>query len=1081
MTTITTIRLHRALPLLVIGSFTLLLSFSVFYLHQQMLDTIETNSVNDVRQLLANTELHIEALFRHGQQDLIAQEIAEFSVNTHINSITLVNDAGRIIQAMRLDWLGHAYQDVLPEFDLKQFYSTTNNLNSTLHFSADRQHILGYQPVITATESGQLRPTHINYILLDYDVARSKSASWELLIRSMYPILGVGLLLMLVISTIISLWIDRPLQHLTKVMTRFTSGDYAASAQLTGNGELAEFGEVWNQMRKQLTETIKQLEESKERLAVTLFSIGDAVIATDMNSCITFMNEIAVKLTGWSHLEAKGKPLKDVFIIVNANTRQPAENPVKRVLATGKIIGLANHTVLIARDGTEYQIADSAAPIRPDKDKIFGVVLVFRDVTEEYALRDALFNERALLRNLIDAVPDLIFYKDCNSVYLGCNKAFEQFTGRTEQEQIGKTDFDFFDQQTAATFQTKDNEMFECGVSSSNEEEVIYPDGHHVILDTIKTPFYAPDGKCFGLIGISRDITERKGFEKKLAESDDRIRSLGNNLPNGYIYQYALAADGTSSFQFISAGVEKVHGLTVEAVLNNALALLNQIDPAQIAHYKNAEERSARELSDFSMELRMHHPKGYDRWIQVCSRPKISDGLTVWDGVAIDITEKKLSDEQIWRQANFDPLTELPNRRMFHESLEHEIKIAHRKGAAFAMLFIDLDRFKEINDTLGHILGDKLLQIAAQRLCACVRDTDITARLGGDEFMVILADLDNLETVERIAQSILSNMSEPFPLNGKQSYISASIGITIYPSDASDAEQLTQNADQAMYAAKDRGRNCYSYFTVSMQEAAQHRLSMANDLRGALALQQFEVYYQPIVELQTGKINKAEALIRWHHPIKGLISPALFIPVAEEIGLIHEIGDWVFKEAAQQAKILRSTIDPRFQISINKSPIQFRRPDIMVFNWLSYLEQLKLAGDSVIIEITEGLLLDASNATFEILISYRDAGIQVSLDDFGTGYSSLSYIKKFDIDYLKIDQSFVRNLPTNITDMALCEAMILMAHKLSMKVIAEGIETPEQRDFLMQAGCDYGQGYLFSKPVPVADFEALIKLVVSQA
>jgi hypothetical protein len=213
MTTITTIRLHRALPLLVIGSFTLLLSFSVFYLHQQMLDTIETNSVNDVRQLLANTELHIEALFRHGQQDLIAQEIAEFSVNTHINSITLVNDAGRIIQAMRLDWLGHAYQDVLPEFDLKQFYSTTNNLNSTLHFSADRQHILGYQPVITATESGQLRPTHINYILLDYDVARSKSASWELLIRSMYPILGVGLLLMLVISTIISLWIDRPLQR----------------------------------------------------------------------------------------------------------------------------------------------------------------------------------------------------------------------------------------------------------------------------------------------------------------------------------------------------------------------------------------------------------------------------------------------------------------------------------------------------------------------------------------------------------------------------------------------------------------------------------------------------------------------------------------------------------------------------------------------------------------------------------------------------------------------------------------------------------------------------------------------------
>lgn len=1075
MTPISTIRLHKALPLLVISSFILLLSFSVFYQYQQMLGTIETRSVNDVRRLLANTELHIEALFRHGQQDLIAEEIAGYGVDTQINSLALVDDAGRVSQATRLEWLGRPYLEVLPEFKLEQSQSITGSRNSSIQFSADHRRVLGYQPVIIATEPGQLRPTKIGYLLLDYDVARLKSASWDVLIRSMYPILGVGLLLMLVVGTIIFVWIDRPLRHLTEVMTRFTAGDYTVSANLIGNGELASFGKVWNQLRQQLAQTISQLEQSKEHLAVTLFSIGDAVIATDVDSRITFMNEIAQKLTGWSAAEAAGKPLEEVFIIVNAHTRRPAEAPVKQVLSTGRIIGLANHTVLIAKDGTEYQIADSAAPIRTHAGKIFGVVLVFRDVTEEYALRESLLNERALLRTLIDAVPDLIFFKDYNGVYLGCNKAFEKFVGRTEQEQIGKTDLDFFDKNTVVTFQANDIEMLEGGLSRSNEEEVTYPDGRRVILDTVKTPIYAADGKCLGFVGVSRDITERKRVEEKLAESENKIRSLGNNLPNGYIYQYALAEDGTPRFHFISAGVEKVHGITVEAVLNDAMVLLGQIDPALIARYKEAEDRSARELSDFAMELLMRQPKGAERWIRVCSRPKLSDGSTVWDGVAIDITEKKLSEEQIWRQANFDALTGLPNRRMFYDGLEHEIKKAQRNGATFAVFFIDLDRFKEVNDTLGHILGDKLLQIAAQRLCSCVRDSDIISRLGGDEFMVILADLENVEAVERIAQSILSRMSEPFPLNGEQSYVSASIGITLYPADASDAEQLIKNADQAMYAAKNQGRNCYSYFTAAMQEAAQYRLSMTNDLRSALAQQQFEVYYQPIVELNTGRINKAEALIRWHHPVKGLVSPALFIPIAEEIGLIHEIGDWVFKEAAQQVKTLRNTIDPSFQISINKSPVQFRRPDTMLFDWLSHLELLDLNGGGVVIEITEGLLLDASSATSDMLLNYRNVGIQVSLDDFGTGYSSLSYIKKFDIDYLKIDQSFVRNLPANATDMALCEAMILMAHKLGMKVIAEGIETSGQRDFLMQAGCDYGQGYLFSRPVPVAEFEALVK------
>ena len=439
-----------------------------------------------------------------------------------------------------------------------------------------------------------------------------------------------------------------------------------------------------------------------------------------------------------------------------------------------------------------------------------------------------------------------------------------------------------------------------------------------------------------------------------------------------------------------------------------------------------------------------------------------------------DITERKKTEELVWHQANFDFLTGLPNRRMFHDRLEQELKKAHRVGLPLALMFIDLDRFKEINDTLGHDMGDALLKEASQRLTSCVRDTDTISRLGGDEFTVILGELDDLSSVDRIAQNVLRKLAESFRLGDEVAYISASIGITLYPEDATTVDALLKNADQAMYAAKNQGRNRHHYFTQSMQKTAQQRMRLVNDLRKALAGQQFRVYYQPIVELGTGAIHKAEALIRWEHPTRGLISPADFIPLAEETGLIIDIGEWVFHQAVNQVGHWREFHDADFQISVNKSPVQFRNEDRSHGSWLVYLERLGLPGQCVVVEITEGLLLDTGTTVTDRLLEFRNAGIQVSLDDFGTGYSSLSYLKKFDIDFLKIDQSFVRNLAAGSSDMALCEAIIVMAHKLGMKVIAEGIETEQQRNLLVMADCDYGQGHLFSEPVPADQFERLL-------
>ena len=441
-----------------------------------------------------------------------------------------------------------------------------------------------------------------------------------------------------------------------------------------------------------------------------------------------------------------------------------------------------------------------------------------------------------------------------------------------------------------------------------------------------------------------------------------------------------------------------------------------------------------------------------------------------------DVTERTQAEKIIWKQANFDVLTELPNRNMFHDRLQHEITRSKRSKLPLALLLLDLDEFKEVNDILGHDVGDVLLQQAAQRIRACVRDSDTVARIGGDEFTIILPELELKLDVDNITNDIIKSLSEAFHIGDEVIHISASIGITFYPTDADNMEGLIKNVDQAMYTAKARGRNCYRYFTQSLQDAAQNRLRLTTDLRNALDAGQLEIYFQPIVELCSGRIHKAEALLRWHHPDLGMVSPAEFIPLAESSGLINSIGNWVFKESALKANDWSQRFESDFQVTVNMSPVQFKIENkVFEEEWLGYLNKFKLSGRNVVIEITEGLLLNVEPEVIDKLFWLRDEGIQVAIDDFGTGYSSLSYLKKFDIDYLKIDQSFVRNLGVDKNDIALSEAIIVMAHKLGLKVIAEGVESEIQQNILVQAGCDYAQGYLYSRAVPANEFESLLE------
>ncbi|MBS1171085.1 MAG: diguanylate cyclase/phosphodiesterase with sensor(s) [Burkholderiaceae bacterium] len=557
-----------------------------------------------------------------------------------------------------------------------------------------------------------------------------------------------------------------------------------------------------------------------------------------------------------------------------------------------------------------------------------------------------------------------------------------------------------------------------------------------------------------------------------------RPRLLSNlfaQMP-GTVFQLRLEPDGRAYYPYISQSVFDLYGISPESLRKDASLLLRAVHPADRNAVVRALHDSRQSMHPCRREFRAILSDGSLRWRLAEAMPKrLSDGSTVWDGYVCDISSQKELEELLWRQINFDVLTRLPNRQLFRSHLEQAMKQARRDNSQLALLSLDIDNFKDVNDTLGHDVGDRLLWMAAQRLQECVRESDIIARLGGDEFIIILNCLGDHGGVKRVSREILKRLAEPFALGEHVSHVSASIGITFYPQDGLGVEDLLRNADHAMYAAKRRGRNCFSLYTPSMQEIANNRMTLTNDLRAALVDYPFQLYYQPLVELGSGEVRKAEALIRWQHPVRGLVNPAEFISIAEETGMIDAIGNWVFNTAALQAAAWRDAMHPDFQISINLSPAQFRADDGALKSWMSRLPQLGVSGAAIAVEITEGLLLEASDDVLQHFLALRDAGIQVALDDFGTGFSSLSYLKKFDIDYIKIDRSFIQNLAIGSDDMALCEAIIVMSHKLGIKVVAEGVETEAQRDLLIAAGCDFAQGYLFSRPLPAFEFSAWLQ------
>ena len=814
-------------------------------------------------------------------------------------------------------------------------------------------------------------------------------------------------------------------------------------------------------------EAEEKLRLSEESLSITLQSIGDAVIATDIAGRITRMNVTAERLTGWPLADAAGRPLDEVFHIINAQTRVPVENPVQLVLARGEVVGLANHTALLARNGAEYQISDSGAPIRDAGGHMVGVVLVFSDVTEAYRVREALATTVELLERTGEMAKvggwelDLrtgrcFFSRETCHIH-----DVEPDTSPTMEEALA-----FYPLEARQAVHELVQAGIEHGAPWDVELPLITARGRRI---WVRSQGFAAweDGKVVRLRGALHDITERKQAEDNLRAASLRTQTILDNMTDGVI-----TIDAQGRVESFNRAASRMFGYETEEVLGHDVTMLMPV------HYRDRHgsflvpHRSAQPpaIVNTPRELEGARKDGSVFPMSLSVSRNLQSGRASFIGVVRDITQQREDMEEIRRLAFFDLLTGLPNRRLLMDRLRQAMTASARTDQHGALMLLDLDHFKLLNDSAGHDVGDILLQQVAVRLQTCVRECDSVARLGGDEFVVLLEALSTVDheaatQAEIIANKILDAFQASFTLRGQVHDSTTSIGIVVFKGDQVGMDDLIKKADVAMYQAKSAGRNNARFFDPAMQAAVAAHEALERDLRRGLGMQEFVLHYQIQVDGQ-GRTTGAEALVRWNHPVRGLVAPGHFIPLAEETGLILPLGQWVLETAC--AQLVAWAVDPataQWTMAVNVSASQFAQA-----NFVEHVAQaLRKAGADaglLKLELTESMLVGDMEDVVRKMNQIKSQGVGFSLDDFGTGYSSLSYLKRLPLDQLKIDQSFVRDVLSDASDAVIARTIVALGQSLGLKVIAEGVETAAHRDFLAEIGCDGFQGYFFGRPKP---------------
>lgn len=668
------------------------------------------------------------------------------------------------------------------------------------------------------------------------------------------------------------------------------------------------------------------------------------------------------------------------------------------------------------------------------------------------------------LRLLLDSLPISIFWKDRQSTYLGCNQHFARMVEISVTEIRGKTDYDLpYPPAEAERFRQQDRQVVESGQAKMNLlESTTLKSGKQLWLNVNKIPIRDSHQQVIGVMGTLEDVTDRQQAEFVLQQAEQKYRSIFENAVEG-IFQTTRSGH----YLMVNPMLAKIYGYdSPEDLMARLTDIEHQLyvkpDRRQEFIQHIQEQGSIR-----GFESEVYRKDGSMIWVSESARAIWDEQgqIVGYEGTVEDITSRKHAEATIRYQAFHDLLTGLPNRTLFNDRLPLALSQAHRSNTILAVMFLDLDRFKIINDTLGHAIGDQLLQEVAYRLSRCLREGDTVSRWGGDEFTLLLPQINTSEDASKIAQRLIEALRPTFELSGHTLHISSSIGVALYPHDGEDAQTLLKNADAALYRAKDQGRNGYQFYTPAINSKASELLALENSLHDALERQEFIIYYQPQINLLTNEITQMEALVRWQHPSLGFVSPAVFIPLAEENGLIVPIGEWVLRNACAQHRRWKDLGLPSLRIAVNLSARQFHQQRLLE-TVSQILAEVALDPADLELEIAETTAMQDVNFTAALLHQLRTMGVHIAVDDFGTGYSALSYLKKFPLNTIKIDQSFIQDLTTDERDSAIVAAVIALGRGLNLNVVAEGVETQAQLAILRSLGCEEMQGYLFSQPMP---------------
>jgi diguanylate cyclase (GGDEF)-like protein/PAS domain S-box-containing protein len=811
-------------------------------------------------------------------------------------------------------------------------------------------------------------------------------------------------------------------------------------------------GEIFvNAIQRHRTEAALRGSEQRHRLLFERNLAG--VYRTTIDGRIIDCNEAMARILGFSSREElMAQSARDLY-------QDPAHRDEYIAVLRRDRMMTSNEISLRRKDGRACWLVESVHLL--DGDILEGTVI---DITDRKLAENALRESEERYRLLVERMREGLAQANNDGVLEFANDRFCEMVGYTREELIGKQGDLLLAYPEDISLMREKIRLRMRHIADQYEVRIRRKDGTIIWLEIGGAPVVDAAGNVVGSIGVHNDVTERRMAEEALRESEARYRLMAENstdmisrTSNRGILLYASDASrrllgyepselvGRSFFDFVfDADRDEVRHLS---------SLIHESGPTTFAY-------------------RVEKKDGSLVWFETTSR-SVRDVFTgkVREivGVSRDVTERKRVEEQIEYQAYHDALTGLPNRRLFRDRLTVALAHARRMKHPLAVMFLDLDRFKVVNDTLGHSTGDELLKAVGARLQVSLREEDSIARMGGDEFTILLADLKSTDTAAKIAQKVLDTVALPLQIDGTELFVTTSIGIALFPSDGDSAEVLLANADHAMYRAKDAGRNSYQMFTPAMNNRALERLSLENDLRHALDRGELVLHYQPQINIASGRVTGVEALLRWNRPGFGLVGPKDFIPIAEETQLIVPIGEWVLREACRQAREWRGDRASGFRMAVNLSPRQFQHSDLPHVI-AAALEISGIAPHDLELEITESLAMQNTTRTISTLQRLREMGVQIAIDDFGTGHSSLNYLRSFPIDSVKIDQEFVQEIEASAADRAIVSAVIGMARGLGLRVTAEGVETEEQLTFLREQGCEDVQGFLFGEPVPAEAF-----------